>query len=284
MYDAVATQASLTHKFTAKERDPESGLDNFGARYNSSSIGRFMSPDPLLNSGRPWDPQTWNRYAYARNNFLNILDPTGLYNTPDHCNDGDKKCKKQLNKHREELRKAVEKLTEKVEKMKDGQEKARLQASLKALGTAEDGNNVFVKFGATGDGSAATTVATYNADSKETSFNVTLDTNMMDSRDEMAIDAAHEGTHVADISDPRYANSATTLSDFSLEYRGYQTSAWAAQALGFSPLAYENGSNVIWNSSWAAVDRQTHMDRGITQHVTSIPGHPETTPHNPWDN
>jgi hypothetical protein len=243
-----------------------------------------MSPDPLLNSGRPWDPQTWNRYAYARNNFLNILDPTGLYNTPDHCNDGDKKCKKQLNKHREELRKAVEKLTEKVEKMKDGQEKARLQASLKALGTAEDGNNVFVKFGATGDGSAATTVATYNADSKETSFNVTLDTNMMDSRDEMAIDAAHEGTHVADISDPRYANSATTLSDFSLEYRGYQTSAWAAQALGFSPLAYENGSNVIWNSSWAAVDRQTHMDRGITQHVTSIPGHPETTPHNPWDN
>ncbi len=31
--------------FTGKERDSESGLDNFGARYDSSSIGRFMSPD-----------------------------------------------------------------------------------------------------------------------------------------------------------------------------------------------------------------------------------------------
>ena len=31
--------------FTGKERDIESGLDNFGARYDSSSLGRFMSPD-----------------------------------------------------------------------------------------------------------------------------------------------------------------------------------------------------------------------------------------------
>ena len=270
--------------FTGKERDSESGLDNFGARYDSSSIGRFMSPDPLLNSGRPWDPQTWNRFAYARNNPLNIIDPTGLYNTPDHCNDGDKKCEKKLNKNREELRKAVENLTEKVEKMKDGPEKARLQASLRALGTAEDGNNVFVNFGATQGGGTGETVATYDADSKETSFNVTLDPSQISTRNDMAIDAAHEGTHVADISDPRYANPATTLSDFSLEYRGYQTSAYAAQALGYSPLAYDGGRNVIWNSSWADVDRQTLMDKGITQHVTSIPGHPVTTPHNPWDN
>ncbi len=41
------------HKFTGKERDSESGLDNFGARYNSSTMGRFMTPDPLLNSRVP---------------------------------------------------------------------------------------------------------------------------------------------------------------------------------------------------------------------------------------
>jgi RHS repeat-associated protein len=29
------------YKFTGKERDAESGLDNFGARYDSSSLGRF---------------------------------------------------------------------------------------------------------------------------------------------------------------------------------------------------------------------------------------------------
>jgi RHS repeat-associated protein len=32
--------------FTGKERDSESGLDNFGARYDSSSMG-FISPDPV---------------------------------------------------------------------------------------------------------------------------------------------------------------------------------------------------------------------------------------------
>jgi RHS repeat-associated protein len=62
--------------FTGKERDSESGLDNFGARYDSSSMGRFMSPDPM--GGHPQDPQTLNRYAYVRNNPVSLTDPTGL--------------------------------------------------------------------------------------------------------------------------------------------------------------------------------------------------------------
>src|SRR5271154_766083 len=37
--------SSKSHKFTGKERDSESGLDNFGARYFGSSMGRFMTPD-----------------------------------------------------------------------------------------------------------------------------------------------------------------------------------------------------------------------------------------------
>ena len=67
------------YKFTGKERDAESGLDNFGARYFGSSMGRFTSADPLLSSGNPGTPQTWNRYAYALNNPLRIVDPTGLW-------------------------------------------------------------------------------------------------------------------------------------------------------------------------------------------------------------
>jgi RHS repeat-associated protein len=62
--------------FTSKERDSESGLDNFEARYFGSSLGRFMSPDPL--AGHVEDPQTLNRYTYVRNNPLNLTDPTGL--------------------------------------------------------------------------------------------------------------------------------------------------------------------------------------------------------------
>jgi RHS repeat-associated protein len=39
----------LASHFTGKERDAESGLDYFGARYYGSSMGRFMSPDPILS-------------------------------------------------------------------------------------------------------------------------------------------------------------------------------------------------------------------------------------------
>ncbi len=61
-------------RFTGKERDAESGLDNFGARYFGSSMGRFMSPDPL--GGDMTNPQSLNRYAYALNNPLRYTDPT----------------------------------------------------------------------------------------------------------------------------------------------------------------------------------------------------------------
>jgi RHS repeat-associated protein len=64
------------YKFTGKERDAESGLDYFGARYMASTMGRFMTPDPV--GGHQEDPQTLNRYAYVRNNPLSLTDPTGL--------------------------------------------------------------------------------------------------------------------------------------------------------------------------------------------------------------
>ena len=63
--------------YTGKERDTESGNDYFGARYYASSMGNFMSADPMMASAKIWDPQTWSRYAYARNNPLIMIDPTG---------------------------------------------------------------------------------------------------------------------------------------------------------------------------------------------------------------
>ena len=66
-------------KFTGKERDNESGLDYFGARYFSGAEGRFTSVDPENASGDPADPQSWNGYAYARNNPLLYVDPDGRY-------------------------------------------------------------------------------------------------------------------------------------------------------------------------------------------------------------
>lgn len=68
------------YKFTGQERDPESSLDDFGARYYTSAPGRFMTPDDGSDQ-QVFDPQSWNLYSYVRNNPLNGIDPTG------HCAD-----------------------------------------------------------------------------------------------------------------------------------------------------------------------------------------------------
>lgn len=101
-------QTCVGSRSTGKERDTESGNDYFNARYYASSMGRFMSPDPL-----PWlgwqhppegsseeeeeeshkkfeefiaNPQNFNMYAYVNNNPLNHTDPTGMAG----CKAGDK--------------------------------------------------------------------------------------------------------------------------------------------------------------------------------------------------
>ena len=67
----------LAAKFTGKERDAETGLDYFGARYLSAAQGRFTSPDAPFADQKPEDPQSWNLYSYVRNNPLRYTDPTG---------------------------------------------------------------------------------------------------------------------------------------------------------------------------------------------------------------
>ena len=71
-----------SHKFTGKERDAESSLDNFGARYYASSMGRFMSPDwaarpPAVPYAVFGDPQSLNLYTYVRNDPVSRADADG---------------------------------------------------------------------------------------------------------------------------------------------------------------------------------------------------------------
>ena len=65
-------------KFTQKERDVETGLDYFGARYYSSTEGRFTTVDPAKFKAKHFaNPQDLNRYAYVANNPLAFFDPDG---------------------------------------------------------------------------------------------------------------------------------------------------------------------------------------------------------------
>ncbi|MBI2682254.1 MAG: RHS repeat-associated core domain-containing protein [Acidobacteriales bacterium] len=82
------------YKFTGKERDTESGLDYFGARYYGSRMGRWMSPDEYSGGPIQFDsksskareplpyaqislPQSLNKYSYVWNNALVYVDPNG---------------------------------------------------------------------------------------------------------------------------------------------------------------------------------------------------------------
>ena len=77
-----ASGDGVRQQFTAKERDNETGLDYFNARYYASALGRFTSPDPLTASAVSANPQTFNRYSYVTNSPLNIIDPTGMFGIP----------------------------------------------------------------------------------------------------------------------------------------------------------------------------------------------------------
>ena len=82
-YDA-SPRLLNTSKFTGKERDPESGLDYFGARYYGSALGRFTSTDPSRLSAFIDSPQSWNMYAYSYNNPLSFVDKNGKWPTNIH--------------------------------------------------------------------------------------------------------------------------------------------------------------------------------------------------------
>src|SRR5215475_11519878 len=72
------------YKFTGKERDSETGLDYFGARYYSNGLGRWVSADwsavpvpvPYADFG---DPQSLNLYQFVGGNPASKADPDG------HC-------------------------------------------------------------------------------------------------------------------------------------------------------------------------------------------------------
>jgi RHS repeat-associated protein len=83
--EQIAGGWGTTLKFTGKERDGESGLDYFGARYYASLSGRFMSPDPSPDGVALADPQSWNLYAYTRNRPTRFVDVGGKWATPVHA-------------------------------------------------------------------------------------------------------------------------------------------------------------------------------------------------------
>ncbi len=75
---AVTGTVENDKMFVGKEKDKETGLYYFGARYLKDKIGRFTSVDPVgIRESDLLNPQKLNRYAYALNNPYRYVDPDG---------------------------------------------------------------------------------------------------------------------------------------------------------------------------------------------------------------
>jgi RHS repeat-associated protein len=71
--------ARKRYRYTGKERDAESGLYYYGARYYSIWTARFFSADPALGNS---SPQGGNSYSYVSGNPLKLVDPVGKQDEP----------------------------------------------------------------------------------------------------------------------------------------------------------------------------------------------------------
>jgi RHS repeat-associated protein len=190
-----AQRAAFFHDSPGKERDAETGLDYFGARYFSGPVGRFMSPDSGVDQ-HPSNPQRWNLYSYARNNPLLYIDPTGEYvcgssMTADQC--------KEFQNGLDRAQASANKLKEKYGEDNLGYLEA--QRSIDAFGKASVDNGVTIEIGNTGKYGGIISVEGFAG--RKTAANpngqiitATFSSALIGS----ALIEGHEGSHVADAS------------------------------------------------------------------------------------
>ena len=249
---------NLRQRFTGKERDGESELDYFGARYYSAAQGRFSIPDPLLNSAKPWEPQSWNRYAYVDNNPLRYTDPLGLYKFASSCDEAnDSACKADRDRFRaayDNLKKAAGDLD------KGSKERKKLDRVIKRIGEEGTGRTR-VAFGDAG-GDLGTTLGnkvTINFKGIDTVANG-FELNRSEAS---ALDAAvvgHEGGHLGS------SIPGLSLITMHTERTALYTESAVNQGLKNTDRVF-----ALWNNSWFQVDKtrqELNRDTAVQQELS----------------
>ena len=260
---------AVRKQFTGYEKDEETELDFAQARMYSNQIGRFTTTDPLLNTGRPSKPQSWNRFSYVVNNPLILIDPSGMY----LCTAGKTNCDK-FEASMEENRRNLEKIKEKYTENSDEYKKAK--AAVDVYGNKDEDNGVTValagkKSNLPPDAAAETDVkrvkkqkTVLNLEGK--SIVVTIAQKAFDS-DGLSGLAVHEGSHAADGVEWIKCNfcSRNNLTSYQTEFKAFMVEASFSEASGTTssfrydpeqmkgaPQAF--GLFQLWNPSWKSVD------------------------------
>jgi len=87
-YDSVPLPQYMHRGYTFHEMLDEFGLINMNGRCYDPVVGRFLSPDIVVQN--PNNTQCYNRYSYAVNNPLKYTDPSGWsYGTLDQMHDNE---------------------------------------------------------------------------------------------------------------------------------------------------------------------------------------------------
>ena len=210
--------------FGGKERDSNTGFDYAGARYYASGNGRFSTVDPM--QGRLADPQTLNRYVYARNNPLRFVDPTGLYEVDAACLE-DKRCANDAKRFEQERQRSLRSTN------------ADVAAAAGAYGDLGVANGVTVNFAnrkaieaACGQSAAGCAKSSYVGDAATGAMNPAINVLIQSGFSGTALQRTlvHEGSHVSDALGfvrswdlaTMSFDAAKNLTIYATEFRAYQ--------------------------------------------------------------
>jgi RHS repeat-associated protein len=231
---SVCTPSSINnYLFTGKERDSESGLDDFGARYYASQYGRFMTPDRPVDQ-HTVNPQSMNLYSYVRNNPVTYTDPSGNFD----CKLNDEACGHAILADIK-IRQAASDI--------NNPNMFALQRVSDALGTYNDHNGLTIQSGDLGARAAngSYTAAKTTPDGKTMTFNNNKDVPRM-GIDAFAVTMVHEGTHV--MQDNQRLNSG-------LQFTGALGSLFGRLG-GGGPMSKDN----LYRIEYEAYQNQGYME------------------------
>jgi hypothetical protein len=235
-----------------------------------------MSPDPMLSSGRPGNPQTWNRYTYGLNNPLRVIDPTGLWDwdtsaggdmsdddlqamASDKHNKRHKWAKSALD-FRNDFRNALDAANEAAgSSTLTDDEQADAQAGVDAYGTEGDGNGVNV---GTESGYGGSTILNDND-----TFSVKFGTGILKDANFLAVTVDHEGVHVTQGTAwlDGGESSVADINHYMREMGAWTVASDLSRALGMKSLAPHGGGPEfqVWNKGWKAADFETMRSKGL---------------------
>jgi RHS repeat-associated protein len=235
------------YKFTGKERDVESGLDNFGARYDASSLGRFMTPDWAAKpTAVPYavfgNPQSLNLYAYVLNNPLSKKDPDGHY----QCNGTQQQCAA--------VKAALDTARAADASLKAGTSgKALVDKVLQFYGAENTNNGVNINFNNVNPNALGSTSTDHGVTT--ISFGANALTPL--SATGKAETVAHEGTHGVD--QKKEGHMPHTFWQFyDTEYHSYQTESAVDKGLG---KANETDEHPVWVPGITPQQRTTNITK-----------------------